>query len=130
MELSDFDYKLPPELIAQIPLAKRDSSRLLSLGRDTGKISHSDFGKLPELLTPGDLLVINRTKVIPARLFGTKEKTGGKDHQAVRGFQIDIDDKLDLFFSAFAPEVVRHRLDQPMQFKGNVFKVQLTGFNF
>lgn len=74
MRLADFDYDLPPELIAQTPLRERDTSRLLEA---TGAVlSHHAFSDLPELLQPGDLLVFNDTKVIPARLLGTKP-TGG-----------------------------------------------------
>ena len=75
MRRSDFFYDLPPELIAQRPAAERSSSRLLSL--DHGAISDFRFRDLPSLLQPGDLLVFNDTRVIPARLFGEKS-TGGK----------------------------------------------------
>ena len=77
MKVSDFDYHLPEELIAKFPAEPRDSSRLLVLHRDTGKIEHRIFRDIVEYLTPGDVLVINDTKVIPARLFGRLE-TGGK----------------------------------------------------
>jgi S-adenosylmethionine:tRNA ribosyltransferase-isomerase len=77
MHLSDFDYHLPEELIAQQPLAERVSSRLLVLGRATGKIRHCQFADLADQLRSGDLLVRNETRVIPARLLGEKE-TGGK----------------------------------------------------
>lgn len=78
MELSDFDYHLPPELIAQTPARPRDRSRLLVLHREKGKIDHRTFCDLTEFLDAGDLLVLNDTKVIPARLRGKKENTGGK----------------------------------------------------
>ena len=74
MRLADFDYDLPPELIAQTPLAARDTSRLLEVRGQ--HLQHRAFGELPECLHPGDLLVFNDTKVIPARLLGTKP-TGG-----------------------------------------------------
>jgi S-adenosylmethionine:tRNA ribosyltransferase-isomerase len=77
MNRSDFDYTLPPELIAQYPLAQRTDSRLLCLNGDSGEVSHRQFVDLPGLLSPGDLLVFNNTRVIPARLWGQKE-TGGK----------------------------------------------------
>ena len=77
MKLSDFDYILPKELIAQHPAKKRDESRLLVLHRDTGKIEHRIFRDITGYLNPGDLLVLNNTKVMPARLTGRKE-TGGK----------------------------------------------------
>ncbi len=78
MELkkSDFYFDLPQELIAQDPLKDRSSSRLLHLNKETGEISHHIFKEVPSFLKPGDCLVLNNTKVIPARLFGTKEETG------------------------------------------------------
>jgi len=77
MKLSDFDYQLPPELIARYPLEKRSASRLLCLDRKRGGQEHRVFSDLPDLLLPGDLLVCNDTRVIPARLFG-KKPTGGR----------------------------------------------------
>ncbi len=77
MKTSDFYYDLPERLIAQDPLLKRSDSRLMLLDKNTGEIEHSVFNKLPEYLKPGDCLVINNTKVIPARLIGKKEETGG-----------------------------------------------------
>ncbi|MBD3345487.1 MAG: tRNA preQ1(34) S-adenosylmethionine ribosyltransferase-isomerase QueA [Chitinivibrionales bacterium] len=77
MKTSDFDYYLPPELIAQYPPSRRGESRLLSLNKGNGQISHKQFSDLPTLLAPGDRLVFNDTKVIPARLFCTKE-TGAR----------------------------------------------------
>lgn len=77
MKTSDFYYDLPERLIAQDPLLKRSDSRLMLLDKNTGEIEHSVFNKLPEFLKPGDCLVINNTKVIPARLIGKKEGTGG-----------------------------------------------------
>ena len=76
MKLTDFYYDLPKELIAQDPLKDRSASRLMLLERDTGKIDHKIFKDIPEFLNSGDVLVINETKVIPARLFGTKPETG------------------------------------------------------
>jgi len=73
MRLSDFDYELPPELIAQEPAAQRDAARLLVLDRPTRHIAHRRFSDLPEYLQSGDLLIVNDTKVIPARLYGTFE---------------------------------------------------------
>ncbi|MDT8901011.1 tRNA preQ1(34) S-adenosylmethionine ribosyltransferase-isomerase QueA [Anaeroselena agilis] len=78
MQLSDFDYHLPEELIAQHPAEIRDQSRLLVLGRENGSVSHRRFYDLPAYLIPGDTLVFNDTRVIPARLVGTKADTGGK----------------------------------------------------
>lgn len=78
MELkkSDFYYDLPEELIAQDPLSDRSSSRLLKLNKETGEFSHHVFKDIIDYLNPGDCLVLNNTKVIPARLFGVKEDTG------------------------------------------------------
>ena len=77
MDLRDFTFDLPESLIAQEPLAERDSSRLMTVSRKTGAIGHRLFRDLPEYLKPGDLLVLNDTKVIPTRLIGAKP-TGGK----------------------------------------------------
>ena len=76
MKVSDFDYDLPEGRIAQEPLPRRDASRLLALDRETGALAHLGFSDLPRLLRAGDLLVLNDTRVVPARLRGRKE-TGG-----------------------------------------------------
>jgi S-adenosylmethionine:tRNA ribosyltransferase-isomerase len=78
MKLSDFTYELPQELIAQEPLKERDASRLLVLERGTGKISHEAFRDVPGHLSGGDCLVLNDTRVIPAKLLGNREDTGGR----------------------------------------------------
>lgn len=75
MDIELFDYDLPKELIAQTPLKKRDTSRLMVLNKNTGEVTHRHFYDLIDYLKPGDVLVRNNTKVIPARLFGTKEET-------------------------------------------------------
>jgi S-adenosylmethionine:tRNA ribosyltransferase-isomerase len=72
------DYDLPHHLIAQEPAADRDASRLLVVDRSTGRLSHHHFRDLPDLLNPGDLLVLNDTRVLPARLVGKRENTGGR----------------------------------------------------
>ena len=72
MKTSDFKYDLPEELIAQHPLEKRDESRLMVLDRENKKINHRTFKDIIEYLQPGDCLVINNTKVLPARLYGKK----------------------------------------------------------
>jgi S-adenosylmethionine:tRNA ribosyltransferase-isomerase len=77
LKTSDFDYHLPPERIAQTPLEPRDSSRLLVLERDTGKLKHAVFRDISQYIHPGDLLILNQTRVIPARLFARKP-TGGR----------------------------------------------------
>ena len=76
MKTSDFYYDLPEELIAQDPLEDRSSSRLMVLDRESGNISHHIFKDIIDYLNPEDCLVINDTKVIPARLYGVKEDTG------------------------------------------------------
>ena len=76
MKTDDFDYYLPEELIAQTPLKKRDSSRMLVLDKQNGNIFHKTFYDIIDYLNPGDTLVLNDTKVIPARIIGVKEETG------------------------------------------------------
>lgn len=87
MKTSDFYYDLPQELIAQTPLKRRDGSRLLTLNRETGEIAHRHFYDIREYLNPGDTLVLNDSRVLPARLLGHRVPTGGaaellllKDH--------------------------------------------------
>src|SRR6185437_14909186 len=75
---SDFDFELPPELIAQQPADPRDSARLMVLRSATQTIEHRIFRELPQLLAPGDLLVVNNTRVMAARLFGVRPETGGR----------------------------------------------------
>lgn len=77
MNTADFDFHLPEELIAQTPLEKRDSSRLLIVDRKTGQFSDQHFDHIIDQLEPGDALVMNNTRVLPARLYGTKPETGG-----------------------------------------------------
>jgi S-adenosylmethionine:tRNA ribosyltransferase-isomerase len=78
MRTADFHFDLPPELIAQQPAARRDGSRLLILHRKDGKVEHRRFPELPEFFQPGDVLVLNDSRVIPARLHGVNIKTGGQ----------------------------------------------------
>ena len=78
MKTQDFYYELPETLIAQQPLAQREQSRLLVLDKKTGEIQHTVFKNIIDYLVPGDCLVLNDTRVIPARLLGVKEDTGGK----------------------------------------------------
>ena len=77
MKTDEFQYELPQELIAQTPLAQRDASRLLVYERENGRISHQQFTTILDMLHAGDVLVVNDSRVIPARLFGRKA-TGGK----------------------------------------------------
>ncbi len=78
MKVKDFDFYLPEELIAQHPMEKRDEARLLVLDKETGEIEHKIFKDILDYLTPNDCLVLNNTRVLPARLIGSKEETGGK----------------------------------------------------
>ncbi|AKN32482.1 S-adenosylmethionine tRNA ribosyltransferase [Clostridium carboxidivorans P7] len=78
MKVTDFDFYLPEELIAQCPLEKRDEARLMLLDKNTGEIEHKIFKDIIDYLEPGDCLVLNDTRVLPARLIGSKENTGGK----------------------------------------------------
>ena len=77
MQLEDFDYELPEELIAQVPLEKRDSSRLLVLDKETGSIEHKHFPNILDYMEEGDTLVLNDTKVLPARLIGIIKRYSG-----------------------------------------------------
>ena len=76
MKVSDFNYNLPKELIAQVPIKNRDQSRLMVLDRKNKTIENKIFKDIIDYLEPGDCLVRNNTKVIPARLYGVKEETG------------------------------------------------------
>jgi len=78
MNTSDFDYELPAELIAQEPLWERSQSRMMVVYPRLGRIEHSNVSELPAFLQPGDLLVVNNTRVIPSRLFGARKDTGGQ----------------------------------------------------
>jgi S-adenosylmethionine:tRNA ribosyltransferase-isomerase len=73
-----FDFALPPGLIAQHPCERRDQARLIVVHRETGTLAHHTFADLPDLLAPGDLLILNDTRVVPARLLGKRDTTGGK----------------------------------------------------
>ncbi len=119
MKVSDFDYELPARLIAQTPAEPRDSSRLMLLDRDRGCIAHHRFHELGCFLRPGDVLVLNDTRVMPARLAAMKRETGGKaeilllrqlDAQRwltlVRGSGIRVGAGLHLHDSDIAAEVV------------------------
>ncbi|OLP65402.1 S-adenosylmethionine:tRNA ribosyltransferase-isomerase [Bacillus pumilus] len=78
MKLELFDFDLPERLIAQVPLEKRDASRLMVLNKQTGAITHDTFSQITDYFQKGDCLVLNNTRVLPARLFGMKEETGAK----------------------------------------------------
>ena len=78
MKTRDFDYRVPPSLIAQNPIEPRDRSRLLVMNRAGAIQGHHSFYELPKFLKAGDVLVFNDTRVFPARLFGSREGTGGR----------------------------------------------------
>lgn len=90
MKVSDFNYNLPEELIAQVPIAKRDESRLMVLDRETKTIEHKIFKDILDYLQPGDCLVRNNTKVIPARLYGKKETGANVEFLLLNNIEGDI----------------------------------------
>ena len=90
MELSDFNYYLPEELMAQTPIEKRDESRLMVLDKNTGEIEHKIFRDIIDYLQPGDCLVRNNTKVIPARLYGKKETGANVEFVLLKTLEGDI----------------------------------------
>ena len=85
MKTSDFNYQLPEELIAQTPLERRDGSRLMTLDRNTGAWEHHHFYELPDFLNPGDCLILNDSRVLPARLLGQRLPGGGACEEKRRG---------------------------------------------
>ena len=90
MKLEEFDYYLPEELIAQVPIAKRDESRLLVLDKNEKTIEHKIFKDIIDYLEPGDCLVRNNTKVIPARLYGKKETGANVEFVLLKQIEGDI----------------------------------------
>ena len=90
MKLEEFDFELPEELIAQHPTDKRDESRLMVLHKNTGVIEHRHFYDIIDYLKPGDVLVRNNSKVIPARLYGTKKDTGAKVEVLILKIEGDV----------------------------------------
>lgn len=124
MKKSDFYYFLPEELIAQTPVEPRDSSRLLVLDKNTGDVSHTVFSSLDDYLRAGDTLVLNNTRVLPARIYGTRKDTGSvvefvllKQRQALKweciagpgkkakvGHEFTFSDKLSATVSEVLPD--------------------------
>ena len=90
MKLEEFDYYLPEELIAQVPIAKRDESRLLVVDKNEKTIEHKVFKNIIDYLEPGDCLVRNNTKVIPARLYGKKETGANVEFVLLKQIEGDI----------------------------------------
>lgn len=124
MKTSDFFYNLPEELIAQTPVEPRNSSRLMILSRDSGAVEHKHFYNLPEFLKPGDCLVLNDTRVLPARMYGVREDTGavvefvllrqhgnmlweclaGPGKKAKEGYKFKFSDKLSAVVTEVMPD--------------------------
>lgn len=124
MKTSDFFYDLPEELIAQTPVEPRNSSRLMVLSRDSGAVEHKHFYNLPEFLKPGDCLVLNDTRVLPARMYGVREDTGavvefvllrqhgnmlweclaGPGKKAKEGYKFKFSDKLSATVTKVMPD--------------------------
>ena len=124
MKTSDFFYNLPEELIAQTPVEPRNSSRLMVLSRDSGVVEHRHFYDLPEFLRPGDCLVLNDTRVLPARMYGVREDTGavvefvllrqhgnmlweclaGPGKKAKEGYKFKFSDKLSAVVTEVMPD--------------------------
>ncbi len=111
--LSDYDYNLPEELIAQSPLSDRSASRLLCLDRSTGKVKHARFREVPHLFEPGDLLVLNDTRVTALRLFGNRQ-SGGKTELLL------LKDLGDGKFEALAKPAKRLKIGSIIEFENGL----------
>lgn len=120
MKTSDFDYYLPENLIAQSPLEKRDSSRLLVLDKETGEIEHKHFTDIVDYLSKDDILVLNNTKVMPARLYGTK------DTKAVVEVLLLKEKEKDMWECLTKP-AKRIKLGTVVTFKENLLKAECVG---
>ena len=104
MKVSDFNYELPEELIAQTPIEKRDQSRLMVLNKEKQTIEHRTFHNIIDYLEPGDVLVRNNTKVIPARLYGKKETGANVEFLLLKNIMYRnfyLDKKISLFEKVF-----------------------------
>ena len=119
MQVNDFDYALPPDLIAQHPLARRDESRLLVLRRDSGAVDHRRFRDIVDYLEPGDLLVLNDTRVIPARLVG-RRPTGGRIEALLIAPEGDV-------WRAMLKGSGRVKLGEKLSFEGGALTCTLYG---
>lgn len=131
----EFDYALPPELIAQEPIEPREASRLLVLQRDTGHVEHRHFRDILAYLRPGDLLIANETRVIPARLYARKVPTGGKVEllllakqdtrkweALVKGRQVAVGQRLEL-----VRDPTREHTDRDISLQGTVQAITESG---
>ena len=123
MRLSNFDYNLPKDLIAQFPCKKRDQSRLLILDRKRRKLDNKKFYNIVDYLDPGDLLVLNNTKVILARLFGYRKNTGGR-------IEVLLLEKINnRHFRALIKPLRRLRVDEDIVINNNGLSFKLIDFN-
>ena len=120
MKTDDFDYELPKELIAQTPLEKRDESRLMVLNKETGEVSHKMFYDVTSYLNPGDALVINDTKVIPARIIGNKVDTGAVIELLL------LKDKGDDTWECLAKPQKRLKIDTIISFGEGLLKAKVV----
>ena len=119
MKTSDFDFELPEELIAQTPLERRDASRLLTLDKYTGETGHHHFYELPRFLRPGDCLVLNDSRVLPARLLGHREPGGGAAEVLLQEGLTVMEAAMELGFSSsnyFAVVFRRHMGCSPREY--------------
>lgn len=122
MNIADFTYDLPPELIAQTPVEPRDSSRLLVLHRSDGRIEHRHFRDIGEYLRPGDLLVANQSRVLPARLLGVKEGSGGRAEILLLAIRNDLGTD---FWEALVRPGKRLRAGQRVVFGDGVLSAEI-----
>ena len=128
MKLSEFDFELPEELIAQHPVEKRDTSRLMVVNRENGNIEHRHFYDILDYLKPGDVLVRNNTKVIPARLFGIKEETNGHvEVLLLKELKKDTYTSLEAL-NAAVKKIVADINQRPFQKKSDIRKSRMYGF--
>jgi len=125
MRISDFDYNLPKELIAQSPIKERDGSRLLVLHRDTGRIEHRIFRDIVNYLSPNDTLILNNTKVLPARLAGRKE-TGGKVDALILNLVTGHRPQVGNEYEALLKPVRGCRIGNRIVFGGGEFCAEIT----
>jgi len=126
LKIEEFDYELPQELIAQAPLAVRESSRLLVVDRTTGQLQHLQFENLPNLLKPGDVLVINDTKVIPARLHALR-KSGG----TIKVLLLKPETTQPGIWEALVTPIKRLKVGEELticQENGERFQIKVAGF--
>ncbi len=120
MRTSDFDYKLPPELIAQIPAVPRDHSRLMVLHRNSGEIQHLKFCQLPQILSDNDVLVFNDTRVLPAQLEGRRQSGGKVEFLLLRRIEINT-------WEALVKPARRVKPGEKLEIVGAGFKPAPTG---